>query len=80
MSPSPPGLAVREAPWLSHICSSTVHVLAAVRTWATGARPVLERAKRPPFEPPDGGALLHRLLRRLRDAGEPRRADPARKR
>jgi len=52
--------------------------LAAVRAWIARSRPVLQRAGCPPCEPVDGGALLHRLLRRLRDAREPRRADPAR--
>src|SRR5581483_7424370 len=77
MSPSPRDLVVRLLePRTSG--RSSGHELAAVRTWVTTARPVLERAERPVFEPLDGGALLHRLLRRLRGADEPRRGDPPR--
>jgi len=62
----------RGFPWLPNICSSAVHDLAAVLTWVTRARPVLERAGRPPFEPLDGGALLHRLpAARARCRGAP---------
>jgi hypothetical protein len=46
--------------------------LAAVRSWLLHNPARVERADRPPAEPVEGGAALHRLLTRLRSADRTR--------
>ncbi len=43
--------------------------LAVVRSWVAHNPPRMERADAPPSEPVDGGAALHRVLARFREAG-----------